>query len=451
MFFFTWALIFTTGLTSLYPVNAFAGTFVADPQEQVVKSWNFLIENLNYHQAPFGTIIASPSTKAPNYLYHWVRDAGLVAKEVIQLYKSSQDPILKQDINTFVKAWIEVENQHQLVAENKSSHGLGEPLFTLSGELYAPEWGRPQRDGPAIRALAMIEWTKILLSEHRDKEVQELYATEFPAQSIIKKDLEYIAHNWTSQGFDLWEEVNAFHFFTLMAQRAALIQGAKLANQLNDTKAAIFYLDESRKIQEFLGKFYDEQNGFVKASVEQIGGWKHKISNLDIAPILASIYFNQNDGFMTPDSDPIVKTALKLIDTFKNLYEINKNTNLAPAIGRYPEDVYNGVGFSEGNPWFIATNAIAEWACDYKHSEKFITLSTTSFNGMDFIQSSLTHIDAEGRLSEQFSRTDGKMIGAVDLSWSYSSYIRAYKACSTNDVSLTSPTKSFIENKIQAN
>jgi glucoamylase len=445
MFSKNWALIFTTILMTVNPVNA-SDTFV-DSQKQVTKSWNFLIDNLNYPQAPLGTIIASPSSNAPNYLYHWVRDAGIVAREVIQLYKNTQDPILKQEINTFIKSWIEVESQHQLLTERKSAYGFGEPLFTLAGELYPHDWGRPQRDGPAIRALAMIEWTKILLSEQRNIEVRELYVAEFPATRIIKKDLEYVAHNWTFQGFDLWEEVNAFHFFTLMVQRAALIQGADLAIKLNDPKAASFYLEEVRKIEALLIKFYDKERGFVKASIEQIGGWRHKISNLDIAPVLGSIYFSQNDGFMTPDSEPIVRTAMKLIDTFNDIYEINKNSNLAPAIGRYPEDVYNGSGFSEGNPWFIATNAIAEWACDYKHSEKFIAVGNTLFSGMDFIQSALTHTDVDGRFSEQFGRYDGKMIGAVDLSWSYSSYIRAYKACANGDALLISPTKSFLENK----
>jgi len=58
----------------------------------------------------------------------------------------------------------------------------------------------------------------------------------------IKTDLEYVAHNWQENSFDLWEESNGDNFFTKMVQRKALINGAAFATQMNDTGAAAFYL-----------------------------------------------------------------------------------------------------------------------------------------------------------------------------------------------------------------
>jgi glucoamylase len=31
---------------------------------------------------------------------------------------------------------------------------------------------------------------------------------------VIKADLDFVAANWQSPGFDLWEEVNGTHFYT---------------------------------------------------------------------------------------------------------------------------------------------------------------------------------------------------------------------------------------------
>jgi glucoamylase len=58
----------------------------------------------------------------------------------------------------------------------------------------------------------------------------------------------------------------------------------------------------------------------------------------------------------------MLATAVAVESKFSSLYSINSGIAswLGTAIGRYPEDTYNGVGNSEGNPWFLCTNAFAE-------------------------------------------------------------------------------------------
>src|SRR5690606_8540189 len=100
-----------------------------------------------------------------------------------------------------------------------------EPVFTVDGSVFSGPWGRPQNDGPAIRAIAFIEWAEQLLKEGQRDLVLRLYNPDLSRHSIIKQDLEYTAHQWQKDCFDLWEEVKGHHFFTRMAQRAALLKG----------------------------------------------------------------------------------------------------------------------------------------------------------------------------------------------------------------------------------
>eukprot|EP00954_Amorphochlora_amoebiformis_P026471 1379473-Amorphochlora_amoeboformis.AAC.1 len=106
----------------------------------------------------------------------------------------------------------------------------GEPKFFMDGRVYNGPWGRPQNDGPALRAIALINYANQLIAKGRMQEVKDtLYSTDlnkpvwsqdsgFGAGRMgeiqrrficfhgIKFDLEYVAHQWQQTSFDLWEE-----------------------------------------------------------------------------------------------------------------------------------------------------------------------------------------------------------------------------------------------------
>lgn len=44
-----------------------------------------------------------------------------------------------------------------------SGLGLGEPKFNVDESAYTGSWGRPQRDGPALRATALIDFGQWLV------------------------------------------------------------------------------------------------------------------------------------------------------------------------------------------------------------------------------------------------------------------------------------------------
>jgi hypothetical protein len=76
---------------------------------------------------------------------------------------------------------------------------------------------------------------------------------------VIKADLDFVASNWESSGFDLWEEVNGMHFYTRLVphilrvalmemQYRALYDGAVFASSLGDSVGAAEYSSQAQQI-----------------------------------------------------------------------------------------------------------------------------------------------------------------------------------------------------------
>jgi glucoamylase len=397
-------------------------------EEQLKNSVKNLQANLHRSDITAGVVIASPSTNSPNYFYHWVRDAGLTMLEVTNLYRVSLNAEEKKIIEQQIRSWIQFETQNQNVALQNST--LGEPIFTVRGAIYPYPWGRPQNDGPAIRALAMLNYIDSLIGDNRSSEVSQFYRAEMPANSVVKRDLEYVAHHWNDQGFDLWEEVKGLHFFSRMAQQAALVRGAKLADRMNDPGAAAYYRTIATSIRKSIHEHVNQGLGYIVPTLSQTDGWRHKSSQLDVSILLASLYFSSDDEFFGPEDQWVKASADKLENAFIKNYPINGNTKLAPAIGRYPEDVYNGSGSGEGNPWFLATAAYAEFYCRLA-KKSHVQKDSVKFNdrARGYLDRIIYHSGPNGHMSEQFNRHNGYNQGAVDLTWGYVSYIRAFRAC----------------------
>jgi glucoamylase len=71
-----------------------------------------------------------------------------------------------------------------------SGAGLAEPKFMVDLKAFTGEWGRPQRDGPPLRAIAMIRYAKWLIANgYKDTAKSAVWPT-------IKNDLSYTAQYW---------------------------------------------------------------------------------------------------------------------------------------------------------------------------------------------------------------------------------------------------------------
>ncbi len=442
---------------------AFQQSFESWIDSQKSTSWTRLLANINRADTAPGVVVASPSKCDPDYYYHWTRDAALVMDLIVRDYLSNK----QDDFLAAIKTYVDFSRANQL---SNAQTGLGEPKFYVDGRPFDLPWGRPQNDGPALRALTLIRFAKSLLSDGDAAYVNEkLYRNSLPADTVIKADLEFVAHHWQESSYDLWEEVKGDHFYTRMVQHAALREGAALAHRLGDKEAATFYEQQAGVIQQSLQSFWDPNRGFIQATLNYKEGIHYK-GGLDIATILAVFHSGTKTGEFSVTDDRIIATASRLEAAFASLYQINAADRFADAgvaIGRYPEDVYSGGSDSTvAHPWVLATAALAEYhyrlarairsvdqvevnhanvdlfraavgpqvgslklepgAVIAQDSEEMKALSQAlRKKGDGFMQRIRFHQNPDGSLSEQFHRDTGYMRAARELTWSYASFITA--------------------------
>ncbi|MCM2349840.1 MAG: glycoside hydrolase family 15 protein [Bacteriovoracaceae bacterium] len=397
----------------LLPTVVFA---LPSKNTQFKNSLKVVIENASKPDVRPGMVVASPSRSQPDYYFDWVRDTALTYRALIDYYELKKDSQIKKMIFT----WIDAEAYRQ---NQPTFTGLGEPKYFIDGSGYTGGWGRPQNDGPALRAIAMIKFARLLLAEgNQDYVLKKLYHGVLPADSVIKKDLEYTAHHWREPSFDLWEEEMGMHFYTLLSQHTALQEGARLARELGDGAAADFYQMESSKIGLMIkNEFQDSQIG-LKATIGLVnGGLGYKNSNIDVAPLLALLHTSPYQQLFSFQSRSVKRYINTLTETFKNLYAINKTfPDLGVGIGRYPEDRYDGYHTTgSGNPWFLSTLALGEYYCQTGAMDKM----------EQQVKRALFHSDRQGALSEQFNQNTGHMQGARELTWSHNAFMTAMMRC----------------------
>ena len=431
------------------------------------KSIQGLLQNISPSGSVPGVVIASPSWENPDYYYHWVRDAALVMDVVVNLFERANGSQLRGYYSTLISDYVEFSRKNQLTPNR--SGGLGEPKFNIDGSAFSGDWGRPQNDGPALRAITLTRFAFDLLQEGtQDAWVHsKLYDGRLPSNSLIKTDLEYISHHWKDSSFDLWEEVQGQHFYTRMVQRKALLQGANLADRLGDTLAGVWYRQQARLLEIEIQKHWSASRGYILATLESPVSDLQKPLGLDVAVVLGVLHGSVSDSFFSPLSDQVQASVLSLRIAFQNAYSINSRTDLGPAIGRYPEDTYNGYTTNgSGNPWVLATLAFSEYYTDLASQLRdtgrlvitplnlpffralnlplrgqglwvgqtlrsgdplFVSLvSQLEKEAEGFLSRVKYHCPAEKNLSEQINRDTGFMQGAPDLSWSYASLITAY-------------------------
>lgn len=110
--------------------------------------------------------------------YTWTRDSALTFKCLIDLFETSdQDYIshkeLETDIRNYVSSQAVLQNVSNPSGTLKDGSGLGEPKFEIDLNPFSGAWGRPQRDGPAlrdrhdhIRRLVDLPWSEIRSHQH---------------------------------------------------------------------------------------------------------------------------------------------------------------------------------------------------------------------------------------------------------------------------------------------
>lgn len=232
---------------------------------------------------------------------------------------------------------------------------------------------------------------------------------------------------------------------------------------MGDSGAADFYEREAHYIEGAINHHWDSNRGYIVETFRSNPySMPHKVSLLDLGTPLAALHAD-DPSFYPPTDDRILATSHRLRSEFAKLYTINREqSDLAPGIGRYIEDTYNGGDGLGGNanPWYLGTAAVAE--VYYKAVTKYlsdgvITVSPVNVHFMRFYLPSAKpgnvyragteefstlvsriledadsfllriqrHTPQDGSLNEQFDRNNGKPRGAVHLTWSYASLLTA--------------------------
>jgi glucoamylase len=136
--------------------------------------------------ASSGATIASPSRSNPDYFYTWTRDSALVFKAVTDQFLNTGDTNLQVNINNYIAAQAGLQSVTSASGGLSDGTGLGEPrLYPNGSGVYTP-WARPQRDGPALRATALIAYGRWLLDNNYKSAATDI------VWPILKNDLAFV-------------------------------------------------------------------------------------------------------------------------------------------------------------------------------------------------------------------------------------------------------------------
>jgi glucoamylase len=381
-----------------------------------------------------GCVLASPSWEnsgthlTQDYVYHWTRDAAIVALELSAAYTSgvlpSNQPLV--DYVTFSATC------------QQASGDFDRASFYINGTRRP--W-TDQTDGPALQTVALLA-----LYGQLDP------ATQAVAAALIDANLSFLAGAYQGQTFNLWEEEYGYSFFARSAQLRCL--AAVAANTLGIAvpswlPAALTWLTSALD-GHWNGEYYQS---ILPVPTDYRAPYD---PNIDIAQ--AAIY-----GAESVTDPRLLATAARLRAQWADpssryLYPINTADaarGLGPLLGRYPGDVYDGdtdalVG---DHPWALTTANFAELY--YRLAAKItssrtvpadslaapflaqvgLTASSAPLDaatalrvaGDAMLQAILSHSD-HLELSEQFDATTGFEKSVSNLSWSYAAFLSAVRA-----------------------
>ncbi|KAI8835942.1 Six-hairpin glycosidase-like protein [Chytridium lagenaria] len=437
-----------------YPITATIAPPIAGGLAADITSWfaaalpsikQYLYKNISPAETIRGVVVAAPKIQAgqQSYFFHWIRDASLVMDVINNLYKDG-DVALESKLWDFQS--VTKINQGKL----NSAGGFGEPKYFVNGEPFNGPWCRPQNDGPALRASLFIRFAKAFLAKGGSlTRVVELYNST--ASGVIKPDLDY---GVTKLG---------------MSERRAFKEGAEFATFLGDTASAARYAAAAATRDAEVAKYWNPSVNTLMTTLNA--------RQLDAAIALTANHAYNNDGVYGPADDRVLNSLFQFSRGFATEYALNSRPlidgsglPLSYAIGRYYGDTYNGLGNSQGNPWYLTTNAVGETyyraAIDFIKSGKVavtplnrafftssrpagvqagnIALGTYTKDTPEFkaivdglasladshIRRTKLHGDINFRFGEQYLRSDGTAngLGVQDLTWSYASFITANEA-----------------------
>jgi glucoamylase len=392
-------------------------------------------------RAAKGSVVASPVLASydpdPDYFFHWYRDSAVVIDALRLLYEDGTvGPEALEYFGDFVRfsrslqrldgralmtapAWREQVAPDfikflRTEADLAAVHGeavTGETRINPDATLDISGWPRPQHDGPALRALTLLRW-----SRNADMDT----GLNIELSALLRSDLSFIARHWREPSFDIWEEENGQHYYTLCVAAAALESGAVWLGNVEERLLAQDYRAEATAIRRILDGFWLADAGYYRSRILSSGAPSTK--ELDIAVILAAIHAGESGAHSAHDPR-MHRTLARLEELFDHSYEINRDrlANTAPAMGRYSGDVYYS-----GGAYYFSTLGAAEFC--FRAALEPSTAEAWVRRGDAFLATVRAFTPPGGEMSEQFDQRTGAQSSAKHLAWSYASFISCVAA-----------------------
>jgi glucoamylase len=360
-----------------------------------------------------GSVLASPVPASydpdPDYFFHWFRDSAVVM-DALALVRDvvPGSRRLFEDFVDFSLALSRLDGRRMppdwrtaaapdfvrfLRRDIEQAHGdaiAAETRVNPDGTLDITDWPRPQYDGPALRALALLRWGPV-----RESEI-----------SLLKQDLAFVLKHARSPCFDIWEEEVGLHYYTLSVCEAALTAGAAWALS-SDRKFSADCQREADTLAVLRRDFWLQDEGYTRSRILLQG---RSVKELDISVILAA-----NHARQVCDSH-LIATLDQLAVLFRDSYVINREQMAGPAMGRYANDRYYS-----GGAYYFSTLGAAEFC--YRAGDRA--------RGDAFLETVRRFTPESGLMSEQFDRTTGAQTSAKDLAWSYAAFLSCVRSRET--------------------
>ncbi|MFD1796543.1 hypothetical protein FQV27_13580 [Paracoccus aurantiacus] len=375
-----------------------------------------------------GSVLASTRIASwqpePDYFHHWVRDSAIVLRAVPLAVAA--DPASADFWRGFVSDFIDFS----LVTTDPERHGpaanplkstaspshakflrpdaelaalhgprwLEEPRLSADGSPDLEQWGRPQDDGPALRASALMSLIDAVPE-----------AGSAQAEAMIARDLAHLLQVAGRPCIGPWEEWPPRRCsFTVIVQWDALERGSRRGKGCDRLAA------KARELAALLEMAADPETGGWRESIEADAG------TLDAATCLAILHAHRDTGPFAMTAPRTAATAAGLERIFAGIYPINRDRSV-PAIGRWESDVY-----FDGNPWYPTTLGFA--ALHYRIAA--LTGDASAFAKADGWMSIVQHYapDPDTPLPEQFDRRTGAPTSCLNLTWSAAAFLEAAAA-----------------------
>lgn len=380
--------------------------------------------------------IAEPGPDAPDYFFHWYRDAAVAIRALLL---AKRQGLLPQGDGGRIAAWLRFElalyrldsageaaawpppaevppvlrRYLRPAAELAAVQGLAvaaEVRVQPDGGLDRLLWGRPQHDGPALRALTCLQ---LLDGDAAGGEERNL------AARLLRRDLLFCLRRHGRPGFDIWEEECGWHFHTRLVQQAALQAGAAWARGAGRDGLARLCAKAAAALDRAL-LAHSRPDGGIDGRLPGPGISPQKA--LDSSVLLAVLHAGRRQGPFSPLDPAVQATMLRLQALFARTLPLNAGRGPADGIafGRYDGDRYMG-----GGVFLPCTFAAAE--LQYRvaaamHGEARAGALARGDAIMTFLQSLLP---GNGNLPEQLDRTSGAPASARNLAWSHAALLTA--------------------------